>query len=283
MYVDDSMNVVVSGGGKIKILNIYIFYGMILCLLQKPSSDMDEIREADRPATADETREYERVRELWRADQERKRAAAQAEEPRDPEAEWLPISISRARGQNTADTDGSELTEWELSTIEFLMEDSAEKDREPTPPPEQDLPKLVPQWIEPHEDYLNRRYPTNRRGRPRTRPSPSPVREPTPRRWIRGRPEPISPTREDDPEEVHIDPLEDWPTTRHVRPQTSLEPESADVDVLTWRGIEIGPATASDAKLVVDILAAIRDEAPREEREWLMRAVLGLPDSYEPK
>ena len=255
---------------------------MILCLLQKPSSDMDEIREADRPATAEETREYERVRELWRADQARKRAAAQAEEPREPEAEWLPISISRARGQNTVDTDGSELTEWELSTVEFLMEDSAEEARGPTPPPEQDRPKLVPQWIDSHEDYLNRRHPTKRRGRPRTRPSSPPVTEPPRRRRVRGRPEPPLPTGEDGPEETQADPLEDWPTTRHVQPRMASEPESADVDVLTWRGIEIGPATASEAKLVVDILATIRDGAPTEEKERLVRAVLGLPSSYDP-
>ena len=176
-----------------------------------------------------------------------------------------------------------ELTEWELSTVEFLMEDSAEEARGPTPPPEQDRPKLVPQWVEPHEDYLNRRHPTKRRGRPRTRPSPPPVTEPHRRRRIRGRPEPPLPTEEDSPEEAQADPLEDWPTTRHVQPRMASEPELAGIDVLTWRGIEIGPATASEAKLVVDILAAIRDEAPTDEKEWLVRAVLGLPDSYETK
>ena len=251
---------------------------------------MDEIRKADRPPTAEQAREYGRVSRLWHTARERALAAAtpeevrnyervygpqymareragavaNSEESRDPEAEWLPISISRTRDQNPTDTVEAELADLKVAAIDFMIddensnflaEDSTEEARGPTPSPEPD----------------------------RTCPSPPPVGEPASRRWIRGRPEPVSPTREDDPEEVHVDSLENWPTTRHVRPQTSLEPESADVDVLTWRGIEIGPATASDAKLVVDILAAIRDEAPMEERERLMRAVLGLLDSYEPK
>ena len=56
------------------------------------------------------------------------------------------------------------------------------------------------------------------------------------------------------------------------------EPESAVVAILTWRGIDIDPATATEAQVVVDILAAIRDGAPAEEKERLVRAVLGLPN-----
>ena len=46
--------------------------------------------------------------------------------------------------------------------------------------------------------------------------------------------------------------------------------------------MDIGPATAAEARLVIDILATIRDGAPVEEKERLVRAVLGLPDSYPP-
>ena len=85
----------------------------------------------------------------------------------------------------------------------------------------------------------------------------------------------------DCPEEVQIDPLADWLSTRHVQPQTALEPESADVAILTWHGIDIGPATATEAQVVVDILAIIRDETPAEEKERLVRAMLGLPTCKE--
>ena len=263
---------------------------MILCLLQRPSSDMDGTREADRLPTAEQTREYARVTRLWHAAREQALAAAtpeeirdyervygpqyiareralavaNGEEPRDPEAEWLPISISRTRDQNPMDPVEAELADLRVAAIDFMVdneyinflaEDPTEEAQDPTSSPE----------------------PT------RTCPSPPPVEEPAPRRWIRGRPEPTSPTREEDPGEVHGDPLENRPTTRHARPQTPIEPESADDNVLTWRGIKIGPATASEAKLVVDILAAIRDEVPTEEKEQLMRAVLGLPTSHELK
>ena len=66
---------------------------MILCLLQKPSGDMDESYGSDRPTTTEEIQEYERLRELCQAEQECVKAAADAEEPQASEAEWLPISI----------------------------------------------------------------------------------------------------------------------------------------------------------------------------------------------
>ena len=250
---------------------------------------MDEIHEADRLTSTEGIQECERLRELWQAEQKCIQAAAEVEE-------WLPISISRARGQNATDTVESELADLEISAfteekhVDFLVEEGADDGaRRPTPPPEQEKPKLVPRRIEPYEEYLRRGHPTKRRGRPRTRPSPPPVTGPIRRRRIRGRPEPASPPtksrhrRTPSPEEVQMDPLADWPTTRHVQPQVASEPESSDVHVLTWRSIEIGPATAAEAKLVVDILATIRDGAPTEEKERLVRAVLGLPGSYDPK
>ena len=74
-----------------------------------------------------------------------------------------------------------------------------------------------------------------------------------------------------------MDPLKAWPLTRHVKARMASEPESADVAVLTWRGMEIGPATATEAQLVVEVLSAIRDNAPTEEKERLVQAALGLP------
>ena len=72
---------------------------------------MDESYGPDRPATAEETREYERLRDLWQAEQECVQAAADAEE-------WLPISISRARGQNSTDTVETELADLEISAFD---------------------------------------------------------------------------------------------------------------------------------------------------------------------
>ena len=155
MSVYVSMNAVVSGDGKVEAL-LYIFYGMILCLLQRPDSDMDESYGPDRPATAEEIREYERLRDLW---QECVKAATDAKE-------WLPISISRARGQNSTDTVESKLADLEISAfteekhIDFLVEAGADDGaRGPTPPPEQDKPKLVPRRVEPYEEYLRRGHP----------------------------------------------------------------------------------------------------------------------------
>ena len=196
---------------------------------------MDEIRRPYRPATAEETREFERVYGLWRAGQERVAAAANIEESQDPEAEWLSISISRARGRNTTDPDESEFADLEISTVDFITEDDA-------------------------IDLLTKDSANGAQG-PIPCPSSPPVTGPVNRRWIRGRPEPASPSKEDDPEEIKSEPLADWPSTRHVQPQTALEPESADVAILKWRGIDIGPATANEAQVVADILAIIRDEA----------------------
>ena len=236
---------------------------------------MDESYGSDRPATTEEIQEYERLRDLWQAEQECVKAAAEVEE-------WLPISISRARGQNATDTVESELADLEISAfaeekhVDFMVEEGADDGaRGPTPPPEQDRPKLVPRRIEPYEEYLRHQRPTKRRGRPRTRPSPPPVTGPLRRRRIRGRRAPASSPKRDDPEDVHMDPLADWPSTRHVQPQNALEPESADVAILTWRGIDIGPATATEAQVVVDILAIIRDTVPAEEKERKVRAMLG--------
>ena len=143
---------------------------------------MDESHGPDRPATAEEIREYERLRDLWQAEQECVQAAADAEE-------WLPISISRARGQNSTEAVETELADLEISAfteerhIDFLIEEGADDGaRGPTPPPEQNKPKLVPRRIEPYEEYLRRGHPNKRRGRPRTRPSPPPVTGPIRRR-----------------------------------------------------------------------------------------------------
>ena len=265
MNVYVSMNAVVSGDGEIEAL-LYIFYGMILCLLQRPSSDMDESYGPDRPATAEVMREYERLRDLWQAEQECVKATTEAEE-------WLPISISRARGQNSTDAVESKLADLEISAfteekhIDFLVDMGADDGaRGPTPPPEQDKPKLVPRRVEPYEEYLRRGLPTKR---------PPPVTGPIRRRRIRGRREPASPPGKERPEEVQMDPLADWPSTRHVQPQTAFEPESADVAILTWRGIDIGPATATEAQVVEDILAIIRDTVLAEEKERRVRAMLG--------
>ena len=209
--------------------------------------------------------------------------------PPPDELEWLPISISQTRGQNSAYPAESELPDLELSAIDenelitFRASDGApDEAQRPTSPPEPVLPTLVLKRIEPYEEYIRRGPPTKRRGRPCTRPISPSATVPTRRRRIRGRPEPPLPTEEDLLEEVQVDPLDAWPSTRHVQPQIASEPESADVAVPTWRGIQIGPATATEAQLVVDVLSAIRDGAPVEEKERLGRAVLGLPASYGP-
>ena len=67
---------------------------------------MDESYGPDRPATTEELQEYDHLRELW-----------QAEQRRDSEAEWLPISLSRARGQNTTDIVESEFADLEISAF----------------------------------------------------------------------------------------------------------------------------------------------------------------------
>ena len=76
-----------------------------------------------------------------------------------------------------------------------------------------------------------------------------------------------------------MDLIDAWPPTRHIKARMAPEPESANVAVLTRRGIEIGPATATEARLDVDFLSAIRDDAPTEEKKHLVRAVLGIPNS----
>ena len=124
---------------------------------------MDESYGPDRPATTEEIQEYERLRELWQAEQECVKAAADAEDRHDTEAKWLPISISRARGQNTMDTVETELADLEISAfteeklVDFLItEEPLDEARMPTPPPEQGRPKLMPRRVEPYGDYLLR-------------------------------------------------------------------------------------------------------------------------------
>lgn len=120
---------------------------------------MDERYRPDWLATAEEVEEYERLQEQelgeGQAEQneriarkERKEAAARAGDSLGPQAtepEWLPISISRTRGQNTADT--VELADLEISAfddvklVDFqIAGESPDEARGPTPPPERVSP-----------------------------------------------------------------------------------------------------------------------------------------------
>ena len=55
-----------------------------------------------------------------------------------------------------------------------------------------------------------------------------------------------------------------------------VEPSPSDLVMLTWRGIEIGPATLAEARVILDILATLREDLPIEEKEQLVRSVLGV-------
>ena len=196
---------------------------------------MDTRHWPDGPASTEDIDEDERLQERelgeWQAEKisqkESEEAATRAGDPlgsQATETEWLPISISRTRGQNATDAVESELTDLEISAIDeaelisFRVEnESPDEARGPTPPPELALPKLVPWRIEQYEEYIRRKPPAKRRGRPRTHLIPPPVTGPVRRRRIRGRPEPSSPEKDDLPEIVQADPFEVWPPIRHVK------------------------------------------------------------------